>query len=130
VPNAEYVGFLTSEDALSLEANCDVMITLYDPEDPISHFSMGNKMFEAMMLGLPIITNVATELIRDEIACGIVVDYNNASEIRSALVRLRDNKQLCTQLGENGRNAFLHKYNWAVMEENIYKIYDRLLKQK
>jgi glycosyltransferase involved in cell wall biosynthesis len=87
---------------------------------------MGNKLFEAMMCGIPIITNVATEIV-NETQCGIIVDYNNIDHIRETIVNLRDNPDLRKKLGENGRNAFLQKYNWNAMEQRLFKIYQELL---
>jgi glycosyltransferase involved in cell wall biosynthesis len=125
-PNVKYKGLLQHSDALSLQACSDVTLALYDLKDPISNFSMGNKLFEAMMLGIPIITNVSSELI-NEVGCGIMVDYNDKNQIKDAVVCLRDNRELRTRLGNNGRKAFLRKYNWKIMEEELYKIYGNLL---
>jgi glycosyltransferase involved in cell wall biosynthesis len=41
---------------------------------------------------------------------------------------LRDDPKLRKRLGENGRKAYLEKYNWDIMEQKLYKIYDELLK--
>jgi glycosyltransferase involved in cell wall biosynthesis len=85
-----------------------------------------NKLFEAMMCSVPIITNVAQEIV-NETSCGILVEYNK-DKIKEAIVMLRDNPELCKRLGNNGRDAFLKKYNWDVMEKKLYKIYEELLK--
>ena len=90
---------------------------------------MGNKLFEAMMCGKPVIRNVAQEIIK-EVNCGIVVDYDNGEQIREAIVTLRDNPELCKRLGDNGRKAFLEKYNWSIMEQRLYRVYDSLLKNR
>ncbi|HEY7078355.1 MAG TPA: glycosyltransferase [Nitrososphaeraceae archaeon] len=124
--NIIYKGLLKPAEVLTLESQSDVVISLYDLKDPISNFSMGNKIFEAMMLGLPMITNVATELVNEH-KCGITVDYNNEKQIREIIVSLRDNVEFRKTLGRNGRQAFLKKYNWQVMEQELYKIYDPLV---
>ncbi len=124
--NVKYKGELLPVDALKLEAISDVMVILYDLAIPINNFSMPNKFFEAMMFGIPLITNVAHELI-DEIRCGIKVDYNDLKQIKTAIIRLRDDNELRKMLGANGRRAFEQKYNWNVMEQELYRIYDSLL---
>jgi glycosyltransferase involved in cell wall biosynthesis len=124
-----YQGFLDHDEVLDLEASSDVMIALYDLNlQTQNKFVMGNKFFESMMFGKPIISNVAQELIK-ETNCGIVVDYNNVEQIKEAIVTLRDNPELCKRLGDNGRKAFLEKYNWNIMEQRLYKVYDTLLKK-
>ncbi len=124
--NVRYAGVLHHSAALDLEASADVMVILYDLDVPINNFAMPNKIFESMMFGLPLISNVASELI-NEVECGIIVDYNNIDEIISAVVLLRDNVELGRRLGNNGRTAFLQKYNWTLMEEKLYKLYMNLL---
>jgi glycosyltransferase involved in cell wall biosynthesis len=129
ISNIIYHGFLDHNKVLDLEASSDVMIALYDLNlQTQNKFVMGNKLFEAMMFGKPIISNVAQGLIK-EVNCGIVVDYSNVDQLREAIVTLRDNPELCKRLGDNGRKAFLEKYNWDVMEQRLYEIYDSLLKK-
>jgi glycosyltransferase involved in cell wall biosynthesis len=127
ISNVKYKGLLQVSDALTLEACSDVMVSLYDLKIPMNNFSWGNKLFEAMMLGIPIITNVSSDVI-NKVGCGIMVDYNDKNQIKDAIVCLRDNRELCRTLGNNGRKAFLQKYNWKIMEEELYKIYGNLLK--
>ena len=79
-----------------------------------------------MMCGIPIITNVATEIV-NETQCGILVDYDNLIKMKEGIVKLRDNPELRKKLGDNGRNAFLQKYNWNAMEQKLYGVYGQLI---
>jgi glycosyltransferase involved in cell wall biosynthesis len=121
-----YKGLLSPSDALRLEANSDVSVVFYDPEEPINAFSMGNKMFEAMMLGLPIISNVAHEMVH-EVGYGITVDYQDIRQIRDAIVSLKENPRLREEMGNNGRKAFQEKYNWQNMENRLHRLYGDLV---
>ena len=123
--NVKYKGLLQPVDALKLESNSDVMIILYDQDIAINRVANPNKTFEAMMFGLPIITNVTPELIK-ETECGVLVDYNDLKQIKSAVIELRDNLELRHKLGNNGRKAFEQKYNWSNVEKELYKIYESL----
>jgi glycosyltransferase involved in cell wall biosynthesis len=87
---------------------------------------MHNKTYEAMMCGIPIITNLSSEFVKN-LGFGIIVDYGNVEQIRSAIVNLRDNRKLSETLGNNGRKAYLEKYNWKMAEKDLYKICDNLL---
>lgn len=127
VPNVEYKGLVLYHDVLELNHTSDAVVILYDLNIPNNKFAMPNKLFEAMMCQLPVITNVAPELVRDEVGCGIVVDYNNMHQIKEAIVTLRDNPSLRMELGRNGREAFLRKYNWASMEKELLGVYKNLL---
>jgi len=127
ISNITYQGFLDHDEVLQLEANSDVMVALYDLNFQTQNkFVMGNKLFEAMMCGIPIITNVAHEIV-NETGCGIIVEYDKIDQIRDAIITLRDNPVLCKKLGDNGRKAFLEKYNWNIMEERLLNIYESLI---
>lgn len=58
-----------------------------------------NKLFEAMMLGVPVITNVCRKIVR-ETGCGLIVEYNPKS-VRDGIVKLRD-PLLRKELGTKG----------------------------
>ena len=125
--NTKYLGFLDHTRLVELEQNSDVLVALYDLNLQTQHgYGMANKILEAMMCGLPIITNIAEELIK-ETECGILVDYNNNYQIKEAIIALRDSHDLRLRLGKNGRDAFLSKYNWPLMESRLLKSYESLL---
>jgi glycosyltransferase involved in cell wall biosynthesis len=124
----EYKGFLRIHDEyLSAIINTDAIIAIYTGENPSHHVTMHNKTLEAMMGGIPIITNLSPELVK-EIGFGIVVEYGNIDQIRSAITKLRDDPELRKRLGNNGRKAFLQKYNWRIMEAKLFDAYENLLK--
>jgi glycosyltransferase involved in cell wall biosynthesis len=124
--NLKYEGVLQPIDALGLEAQSDVIVALYDPLVLWNNITLPNKLFEAMMCGVPIITNIATEIV-NETHCGILVDYDNIAQMKEGIVKLRDDPELRKRLGENGREAFLRKYNWGAMEQKLYGIYEQLI---
>jgi glycosyltransferase involved in cell wall biosynthesis len=130
IPNIKYHGFLDRKKLLDLEASCDVMIALYDLTLQSQYeYGMANKILEAMMCGLPVITNISHELVNDT-KCGIIVEYDNMQQIKNAILTLRDNPELRKFYGMNGRKAFLEKYNWNRMEEKLYNTYKHLLNGK
>jgi glycosyltransferase involved in cell wall biosynthesis len=120
-----YKGNLRPQEAIGIELESDAIIALYDPEVQWNMITLPNKLFEAMMCGIPIVTNIATETV-NETQCGIIVDYNDAEQIKRAIVNLRDKPPLRKWLGDNGRKAFLEKYSWRVMEEKLYMVYENL----
>jgi glycosyltransferase involved in cell wall biosynthesis len=126
ISNVKYKGLLPFSDALTLEGWSDTIISLNDLKIPLNNFAVPNKLFKSMMFGVPIITNVAPEIV-NKVGCGIIVDYNNVDQIKAAVVYLRDNIDVRKRLGNNGRKAFLQKYSWTMMEQELYKCYENLL---
>lgn len=125
--NVKYKGLLLRRDSLKLEASSDVMVVLYDLQYRKNKLSSPNKVFEAMMCGIPLITNMEQEVVDKEVGCGIIVDYDDITQLKEAIILLRDNAELRKKLGQNGRKAFLEKYNWNRMEEKLYEIYGSLM---
>ena len=78
--------------------------------------TLPNKLFDYMACGKPIVSSrlkpVERILINEN--CGIVVKNNSPEEFTNAILCLYDNTKLCRKLGENGRKAFLRKYNWEI----------------
>lgn len=108
---------------------CDLTLALYDPTFPNNVYASPNKLFESMASGNPIIVNENTSMasiVSDE-NCGIVVPYNDVDATRNAILEIKNNPDLKSKLGENGRNAYLSKYNWNVMEKRLINVYDSIL---
>ena len=127
IPHISYRGYLVNTDDYYESINsADAMIAVYSPDNPSNRITMHNKTYEAMMCGIPIITNLSPEFVK-KIGFGIVVDHDDIEEIRAAIVTLRDNLQLRVTMGDNGRKAFLEKYNWKDTEKELYRVYDSVL---
>jgi glycosyltransferase involved in cell wall biosynthesis len=128
IPNVKYVGLLDDCGILEIETSSDVIVAFYEPKVFWNNMPLPNKLFEAMMCGVPVITNIAHEIVNDT-GCGIIVEYDNVEQIKEAIITLRDNPQTRRRLGVNGRKAFLEKYNWNRMEQKLYEIYNSLMKK-
>ena len=127
VPQITYKGYLVNtDDYYRSISTADAMIAVYNTENPSNSITMHNKTYEAMMCGIPVITNLSPEFVR-KIGFGIVVDYDDVQGIRKAMVTLRDNLELRITLGDNGRRAFLEKYNWKETEKELYSLYGNVL---
>jgi glycosyltransferase involved in cell wall biosynthesis len=122
MPNVKYMGILKPSDALILEASSDVIVALYDPKIQWHNITLPNKFFEAMMCGVPLITNVSPEFV-NSIGFGIIVQYDNIQQIKDAIVKLRDNLDIRRNLGLNGRNGKIAKDTTPIQIQIIIIIY-------
>jgi glycosyltransferase involved in cell wall biosynthesis len=87
-----------------------------------------NKLFDYMLLGLPVIASDLPE-IRNVIAradCGILVDPGSVSEIVDAIAYLFDFPEEAQKMGANVRQAVLERYNWSAMEADLLQAYRNL----
>lgn len=87
------------------------------------------KMFEYMSAGIPVIAS-DFELWRQIVQgsdCGLCIDPMDPSAIASAIDYLAGHPDEARKMGENGRNAVLSRYNWALEEAKLVGFYDQLL---
>lgn len=120
-----YLGKLPYAESLALAARSDVCLAFYDPKLPINALASSNKVFEAMAVHRPVVTNRETTMapLVEEAQCGLLVPYGDVGALRRSLVVLRDDPELRQRLGANGMAAFRRAYNWDVMEERLLGLY-------
>jgi len=124
-----YLGGVPYHEIIDKTIQCDLTLALYDPTFPNNVYASPNKLFEAMASGNPIIVNENTSMasiVSDE-NCGIVVPYNDIEATKNAILKIKNDPDLKNKLGNNGRNAYLSKYNWNVMEKRLVDVYDSIL---
>lgn len=123
--NVRLHGRVSYPVAMTLSRLADVFIGTYDPSIPNHRFASPNKLFEAMMLGKPIIVARGTNMDRivEKACCGIVINYGDVIELESALAKLARNPELRTQLGVASRSAYEMTYSWDRMKERLLDLY-------
>ncbi len=126
---AQYLGFLPSyDDVIKETLKADLLFRFEDPRVPKTKYASPAKMFEAMMCGKPIIVSdesAMANIVRNE-RCGVVVPYGDVPALTEALKTCREDPQLRTELGNNGRKAYEERYSWAIMEERVLSGYRSL----
>lgn len=124
-PNINWHGRISYSEALSLSKSADVFIATYDPTIPNHRYSSPNKIFEAMMLGKPVIVARHTNMDRiiEKWKCGLVVEYSNLEALDQAFTKLASNPNLRVELGQNGRKAYEKEFSWEQMQKRLRDLY-------
>ena len=94
--NVTYLGTINYQSVIEHTQKADLLFALYDPSITNNKFASPNKLFEAMMCGKPIMVSAESSM-SEKVAregCGVVVEYDNVDQIRSAIKRLRDDPAL------------------------------------
>ena len=93
--------------------------------------SLPIKMFEYMLAGVPVIGSNFPEwcMIIEKYECGILVDPESPKAIARAIDFIIDNPEIARRMGENGKNAVIHKFNWVSQEKKLIKLYKNLIKR-
>lgn len=103
------------------------IVTLHPRENYLD--SLPIKMFEYMYAGIPVVASnfPLWQKIISENNCGFCVDPFNINEILDVVNNLLANPSLAEEMGRNGREAVMEKYNWENEAMKLNTIYERLL---
>jgi glycosyltransferase involved in cell wall biosynthesis len=128
MPNVHWHGRVPYQEALELSRAADVLFATYDPAIPNHRFSSPNKIFEAMMLGKPVLVAQDTNMDRivQQVECGLVVQYGDEAALESALTQLAQDDTLRKRLGRNARQAYETHYSWQKMQSRLEQLYRRV----
>ena len=128
IDNVRFIGRLAYQDALALNQTADVLFAMYDPGILNHRYASPNKLFEAMMLGKPVVVARGTGMDRIVASegCGIVVPYGERSSLEQALMKLAKQPDFRETLGSAARQAYEEKYSWLHQKSTILKFYANL----
>ena len=125
--NIKFLGTLPTKEILPSTRLSHATFIIMDPTSKHYQKTLFNKQFEAMVTGRPIIITKGTFAGRmtEELKCGITVEYNKKS-VKKAIISLRDNPELCQELGKNALKVAKDKYNWETEKKKLLSVYKEM----
>ena len=127
--NVRYFGFQPLETLYEHMRSADLGLVLLQPVPAYSYAGENTiKLFEYMFCGLPVIASNFSNLrqIIKDTRCGLCMDPKRPDQVARAILHLLERPKLREQLGQNGRNAVLNTYNWAIEERKLLNVYRNL----
>jgi len=126
LPNVRFIGRVFYSETIKTYCECDVIFATYDPSVPNNRYSSANKLFEAMMLGLPIIVaaNTGMDKLVQQYNVGFVVEYGNVQDLEAALSEIASwDPVKRSSFGEMSKRVFKTYYSWELMEQRLIDLY-------
>ena len=123
LPNVEYLGYVSQHILFDRIKNCSGIFSLYDPNLDINRIAASNKLYDGLMLGVPIITNseiVAANFV-EENKIGITLPFIYNQEW-SKIIDLKETDIL--EMGLKGRKLYEERFSY---EKNYIQNLDYLL---
>lgn len=126
--SVNYYGYVNREKIFKiLERSKAGLVTLY----PTINYqeALPVKMFEYMLAGIPVISsNIPLwQKIVEGNNCGLCVDPKNKKEIANAINVIISNATKAEEMGRNGMNAVVNKFNWKNEAEKLVNMYKLIL---
>ncbi len=124
----EMAGWISYEKIAEILSRGDVGLCLLRPE-PRYIAALPVKLFEYMAAGLPVLASdfQATREIVQSSDCGALLDPTDAQAAADIITKWYLHPETPGQLGKNGRQAVLEKYNWENLSDSIDQLYRSLL---
>jgi glycosyltransferase involved in cell wall biosynthesis len=119
------------EEILEWTADADIGLLLYDQSHSLNNrLCAPNKLFEYMMIGLPMIGTrcPGLEPFVAGMNLGELVDSSNSSAIAAAIVRLGEQAARRKEIGHRGRTLFESEWSYEKQVEPVLDYLERKLK--
>lgn len=87
-------------------------------------------ILDAMSFGIPVISTKDTGAIPEMVIdgeTGILIDKKNPGQIADAIVKLIENKDIRTRMGENGRARFEKHFTEEINTENVISTFKKVI---
>lgn len=114
----EYFGAYNYErDILNLYSQIDVVYSVYDTDSPNVKIAIPNKLYEAIVCGLPIIVAKGTRLAEyvEKLGVGFSVSDKDPKELRDLILALKSDESIIRKIEERC-NSIREKYYWENLE--------------
>lgn len=128
----EYLGYIGRQELAQVYARSSIgMSTILNVGQYASLDNFPTKVYEYMAAGLPVIVSdypfMRRSVQQDDF--GIAVDPADVQAVAQAIRAILSDPQRAQQMGENGRQAVLQKYNWDIELKKLLELYDSLSEQ-
>jgi len=129
--NIYYYGRVSYDEVLKIESDCNILFAVYNPSESNHKYSSPNKLYEAMMLGKPIIVAKGTgiDVLVKQNGIGKVIDYSG-NEFKKAAEELLADKDNFDSISKKGQRLYKEHFSWDIMEQRLRQLYDSLDKRK
>jgi glycosyltransferase involved in cell wall biosynthesis len=120
-PLTRYFGVLPQPRVLALSQACDAVFCFYAPLTPNDINASPNKLYDAMMVGRPVIINAETRVARFVAAheLGYVVRYDDTDGLRMVVRSLRDARLTLPAFARRATALSRARYSWEAVAPRL-----------
>lgn len=126
--NCKYYGVLSYNDVVNLGVQCDAIFAFYKPVTMNNIYASPNKIYDALLMGRPVIINSETILSRfiEENKLGYVGGYSDLYSLADYIKSLQTRRSSLKNFSNRVRKMGKEYYSWESTEYNLQQIYMNL----
>ena len=124
----KFIPPLPWENLMKYTRSIDAGLSLDKNSNMNYNFSLPNKLFDYLSAGIPVIASDLPEIskILYEYNCGIIIPEVNKVEISNAIKKLRENRELLSELKQNSVIAS-KSINWENESLKVEELYRSII---
>jgi len=125
--NVYFYGRIPYNQALQLEAECDIMTAIYDPSNENCRRAAPNKFYESLMLGKPVVMVKGTGMsdLVDQHNIGTLIDFSEEG-FENGIHELIRRREEWPDISARMKCIYRDNYSWDVMNKRLIELYLQL----
>jgi len=126
--NVKYFGLIKHEEVIQLGLQCDAIFAFYKPISVNNIYASPNKLYDALLMGRPIIINAETK-ISDYVAkhkLGYVCKYDDIDLLGKQLNLMIEKRVYLPSYGRYLRGYGKKYHSWEIAEKSLSEIYKKI----
>jgi glycosyltransferase involved in cell wall biosynthesis len=123
-----FLGYIKDEDMPSYFSEADIFVLASIVDDRGDTEGLGVVFLEANACKTPIVGSKVggiLDVINDGVN-GFFVEQKNSFDLADKIIKLANDAELRTQMGENGRKRVEERFNWDAISKQIIAMYNLL----
>lgn len=108
-----------------LLATADLVVLRHSP-DPKSRGYIPCKLYEAMAMGVPVISSAHSDVPMILDGCGYVVGSDDSAALQAKIEHVLTHPDEAAELGRRARQRVIERYSWSVMDRILRDVVEEL----
>ncbi len=123
-----FLGRVSRERIPEIVSSFDSSAILNSSQDMMNRIGNPNKLYECMVLGVPVIASNFGEIGRivKSADCGVLVNPDDVECVANGITELSKNPALRSRFSKNGKEASKNMYSWEKTEKMLVEVLSRL----
>jgi glycosyltransferase involved in cell wall biosynthesis len=129
--NVTYIGHGSRNEALRTMSNVDINLALYNPEILINRYALPQKIYDALMIGCPVLINSEVEISKElsfKELC-FTANYTNGESIANILNNHVENKIKLREMSKKILEYNKENLSYASIAKKGVEVYRMIAKQ-
>lgn len=120
-----FTGFVEEKDKISIYHDASLFV------NPVKYMGgVSITVFESILSNTPVIVTPESGELVDKINAGTVVEYGNIKQLREAMIKSLDNKELISKQLANGQGFIRENLQWRTVTKKILNVYKNAIHEK